>query len=188
MIEGERIPTITADRVSLRWLDERDVDALFTIFSDPEVMRYWSSPPLENREAAERLLEEIRDGFRQRTLFKWGIALKESDAVIGTCTLFHPDMRNRRAEIGYALAHSYWRKGYVQESLRALINFAFDELNLHRIEADVDPQNAASIRTLERLGFKREGYMRERWLVNGGIYDSLFYGLLRREWGAGGTL
>ena len=61
--------------------------------------------------------------------------------------------------------------------------YAFEVLDLHRIEADVDPRNAASIRTLERLGFQREGYLRERWQVNGEIQDALFYGLLRPDWG-----
>jgi RimJ/RimL family protein N-acetyltransferase len=65
-----------------------------------------------------------------------------------------------------------------------LLNYSFNELNLHRLEADVDPRNAASIRTLEKLGFRQEGYLRERWLVGGGIQDSLFYGLLRSEWQA----
>jgi RimJ/RimL family protein N-acetyltransferase len=68
------------------------------------------------------------------------------------------------------------------EALTLLFAFAFGELRLRRLEADVDPRNAASIRSLERLGFRREGYLRERWCVNGEIQDALFYGLLRREW------
>ena len=62
------------------------------------------------------------------------------------------------------------------------MRFAFEELGLRRIEADVDPRNEASIRLLERLGFQREGYLRERWLVDQEINDTVFYGLLRREW------
>lgn len=72
----------------------------------------------------------------------------------------------------------------MREALTALLDFAFGALDLHRLEADVDPRNAASVRTLERLGFRREGYLRERWLVGGEIQDALFYGLLRREWRA----
>ena len=63
-----------------------------------------------------------------------------------------------------------------------LLAYTFQELALHRIEADVDPANGASIRVLERLGFQREGYLRERWHVGGKVYDALFFGLLRREW------
>ena len=76
----------------------------------------------------------------------------------------------------------------MQEALRALLNFSFDHLNLHRIEADVDPRNVSSARTLERMGFQQEGYLRERWLVGGEIQDALFYGLLRREWPGSGVV
>jgi RimJ/RimL family protein N-acetyltransferase len=72
----------------------------------------------------------------------------------------------------------------MQEALKALLDFSFTDLNMHRIEADVDPRNASSAKTLERLGFQREGYLRERWLVGGEVQDALFYGLLRREWQA----
>jgi ribosomal-protein-alanine N-acetyltransferase len=184
MINSETLPTITADRVALRWLTEGDVPALFAIFSAPDVMRYWSSPPLEHIDEARELLAHIQDGFRRRALFQWGVARRADNRVIGTCTLFHPDLDNRRAELGYALAREHWGNGFMQEALRALLNYAFADLNLHRLEADVDPRNAASIRTLEKLGFRQEGYLRERWLVGGGIQDSLFYGLLRSEWQA----
>jgi RimJ/RimL family protein N-acetyltransferase len=185
MIDSETLPTIAATRLSLRWLTDEDTPALFSIFSDAEVMRYWSSPPLTGIEGARELLAHIRECFRQRTLFQWGIARRTDDYVIGTCTLFHLDTGNRRAEIGYALGRQHWGQGYMQEALGALLGFSFDTLNLHRIEADVDPGNASSIKTLERMGFRREGYLRERWLVGGGVQDALFYGLLRREWQGG---
>jgi RimJ/RimL family protein N-acetyltransferase len=134
---------------------------------------------------ARQLLDEIRESHRQRALFQWGVALRADDRVIGTCTLCHLDADNRRAEIGYALGRANWGRGYMHEALTALLGFTFGTLDLHRLEADVDPNNAASIRSLERLGFQREGYLRERWLVGGKVYDSLYYGLLRREWQRG---
>lgn len=182
MFDSETLPTINGDRIRLRWLTDSDVDALFSIFSDPEVARYWSSLPFADKAAAQKLLDEIRDSFQKRVLFQWGIALGDEDRVIGTCTLNHIDERNRRAEIGFALGSAYWGNGYMQEALKLFIGFAFGRLALHRIEADVDPENVRSIRTLERLGFVREGYLRERWLVGGGVQDSLFYGLLRSDW------
>jgi RimJ/RimL family protein N-acetyltransferase len=93
-------------------------------------------------------------------------------------------MSNGRAEIGYAIGSDYWGKGYMNEALTALIAHAFEVLDLRRLEADVDPRNTRSIRTLERLGFQREGFLRERWHVCGEIQDAFFYGLLRREWTA----
>ena len=186
MINSETLPTIDAPRVSLRWLTGADAPALFSIFSDPEVMRYWSSPPLADMEGARGLLADIHEYFRQRTLFQWGIARRADDRVIGTCTLFHLDTANRRAELGYALGREHWKQGYMQEALGALLGFSFGELNMHRIEADVDPRNVSSAKTLERMGFQREGYLRERWLVGGEIQDALFYGLLKREWPSDG--
>ncbi len=178
------LPTINASRVSLRWISDQDVDALYRIFSHTEVMRYWSTPPLADRNAAVEPLHEIHDGFQRRTLLKWGIARSTDDALIGTATLFNLDFSNHRAEIGYGLDRAHWGNGYINEALQALLAYAFEELALHRIEADVDPRNTTSIRTVERLGFKQEGYLRERWQVNGEIQDSLFYGLLRPDWEA----
>lgn len=176
------LPTIKVDRVSLRWLTELDIDDLYKIFSDPVVMRYWSSAPLVEKNAVKQLLDSIHHSFTQQSFFQWGITLHSDNHIIGTCTLGRIDFNNRHAEIGYILGRNYWGQGYIQEALRALINFAFDELNFHRLEADVDPRNVASVRTLEKLGFQKEGYLRERWHVNGEIQDALFYGLLRREW------
>lgn len=183
-MDWKNLPTINATRVSLRWINDDDVDALYRIFSDAEVMRYWSTPPLADRNAAVELLHEIHDGFQRQTLLKWGIALRSDDALIGTTTLFNLDLDNHRAEIGYGLDRAHWGKGYMSEALQALLAYSFEELAMHRIEADVDPRNTASIRTVERLGFQREGYLRERWQVNGEIQDTVFYGLLRPEWEA----
>ena len=178
----ESLPRIDARRVSLRWMSEADIDALYTIFSNLEVMRYWSFPAIPDRNAATVMLKEIHDGFKNRALLKWGIARHSDDAIIGTVTLYNLSLDHRRAEMGYALGRAHWGQGYMQEALHALLGFAFGALDLHRMEADVDPRNVASIRTLERLGFQREGYLRERWQVNGEIQDALFYGLLRPNW------
>lgn len=181
-MDSKTLPLITAPRVVLRWISEDDSDGLYEIFSNPQVMRYWSTVPLPDREAAAALQREIAEGNERETMFKWGIALRASNKVIGTTTLFNLNLDNGRAELGYAMAHAYWGKGYMNEALKALVSHAFEVMELRRLEADVDPRNAASIRTLERLGFQREGFLRERWHVNGEIQDALFYGLLRREW------
>ena len=181
-MDWEHLPTINTSRLSLRLISEEDVDDFYAVYSNPEVMRYWSTPPLANKEAASNLINEIHEGFERHELLKWGIALRADDKLIGSVTLFHLDFTHRRAEIGYALGRASWGNGYMQETLKAVLNYTFDVLNLHRIEADVDPRNEASVRTLERLGFRREGYLRERWQVNGEIQDAFFYGLLRPDW------
>lgn len=176
------LPTIITARLKLRWISNDDVDALFEVFSNAEVMRYWSTPPLADRDAAVDLVNEIHDSFQRQVMLKWGVARLADDKVIGTTTLYNLDFSNRRAEVGYALGHDYWGQGYMQEALQALLGYAFETLDLRRLEADVDPRNKASIQTLERLGFQREGFLRERWEVAGEIQDALFYGLLRPEW------
>jgi [ribosomal protein S5]-alanine N-acetyltransferase len=178
----ERLPTIDASRVSLRWISASDTDAFYAIYSNLEVMRYWSTPPLANREAAVNLINKIQEDWKRRAILKWGIALRTDDQLIGSLTLFNLDFTHRRAEIGYALGRDHWGQGYMNEALMAVLKYAFEVLDLHRIEADVDPRNAASIKTLERLGFQREGYLRERWQISGEIQDAFFYGLLRPEW------
>ena len=145
-------------------------------------MRYWSRPPLTERKEAEQLVAEILRDVAAGLMMKWGIARLSDDKVIGTATLFHPDLDNGRAELGYALGREHWGKAYMNEALQGLLAYAFNVLHLRRLEADVDPRNAASIRTLERVGFQREGFLRERWHVAGEIQDAFFYGLLKREW------
>lgn len=181
-MDSNTLPVITTPRVVLRWISAEDIDGLFDVFSDPQVMRYWSTGPLANRAAAAEMQREIAAGNLSNTMLKWGLALRESNTVIGTTTLFNLNLDNGRAEIGYAMGRAHWGKGYMNEALQALVSHAFEVVNLRRLEADVDPRNAASIRTLERLGFQREGFLRERWHVNGEIQDALFYGLLKREW------
>ena len=181
-MDSKTLPIITTPRLVLRWISEDDIDSLYEIFSNSEVMRYWSTVPLPNQAAAAELQREIAEGNESEKMFKWGLALRDSNIVIGTTTLFNLNLDNGRAELGYAMGRAYWGKGYMNEALKAFVSHAFEVMGLRRLEADVDPRNAASIRTLERLGFQREGFLRERWHVNGEIQDAIFYGLLRREW------
>ncbi len=181
-MDWERLASIKTNRLLLRSITQEDVDDVFAVFSDPQVMRYWSTPPLADKDAAAQLIEEIQLGFKRQQALKWGIVLPSENRLIGTATLFHPDFTHRRSELGYALGRDHWGRGYMHEALTAVLDYAFHTLHFHRIEADVDPRNAASIRALERLGFQREGYLRERWYVNGETQDAIFYGLLRPDW------
>lgn len=102
--------------------------------------------------------------------------------LIGTCALWRINAQNRRAEIGYILDSRAWGHGYMHEALSALLDYAFTELKLNRVEADTDPRNERSARLLDRLRFSKEGLFRERCIVDGKISDAAMYGLLRREW------
>lgn len=174
---------ISTPRLTLRTLTDADAPALYGIFSHPEVMRYWSRPPwTEPAQAHQMVLTSLED-LRTGDALRLGIARRSDDRLVGTCSLFSFHVESRRAEIGYALGRPFWGCGYMHEALAALVEYAFTTLGLNRLEADIDPRNAASARTLERLGFQKEGHLRERWIVSGEVSDTWWYGLLRREWG-----
>jgi len=177
----DRLPTLDAHLIRLRWLMEADIPSLFSIFGDPEVTRYWGFGVLPDLPAAAALLNEIHQQFRAGTLFQWGIEAPGLN-LVGTCTLAQIDLVHRRAELGFALGRLYWGRGYITAALPAIIQFAFLRLRLHRLFADTDPRNAPSIRALERQGFLREGVLREHYLVQGEPQDAVVYGLLRSEW------
>ncbi len=175
----ERLQT---ERLLIRRLAADDASSFFAIFSNADVARYWSSPPLTRMAQAEERVANILERYRTGDLFQLGVERKSDGQLIGTCTLHQIHLQNRRAEIGYALGREYWGQGYMQEALTAMIDHAFGPMALHRLEADIDPRNEPSAKSLERMGFAREGYLRERWIVGDEVSDSALYGLLAREW------
>jgi [ribosomal protein S5]-alanine N-acetyltransferase len=173
---------LVTSRLQIRRLTLADAPPFFAIFSNAEVMRYWSSPPLAAMAQAEEKIASILAHYEAGDLFQLGVIRKSDAQLIGTCTMHQIHLQNRRAEIGYALGRPYWGHGYMNEAMRAMVDHAFGPLQLHRLEADIDPRNAASARSLARLGFQCEGHLRERWIVGDEVSDSALYGLLAREW------
>lgn len=112
----------------------------------------------------------------------FGIEESDTERLVGECSLFNLVDQCRRAEVGYALAFEARGHGYMNEALTALLDYGFSQLNLNRVEADIDPRNAASAKSLERLCFKEEGFLRERWIVAGEVSDTGLYGLLKSDW------
>ncbi len=178
------LPTLSTARLRLRMLGPDDAPAVFSIFSDPEVVRYWSLPPLVDLSGAQSMVQRIEALFLERTLLQWGIVRADDDRVLGTCTLADIDAAHRRASLGYALGRAAWGRGSAREAVAALLAFGFTALDLHRIGADVDPRNLRSLRLLTALGFAEEGYQRETYFVMDEWQDAVLFGLLRRDWQA----
>jgi ribosomal-protein-alanine N-acetyltransferase len=176
--------TLTTNRLQLRWMDQADAPALFALFSDPAVTRYWSTPAWTDIAQSRAFIDTTLAQYAAGSGLRFAILLAETGQMIGSIKLYDFYDANRRCDIGYALLQAQWGKGLVGEAMRAVIEYAFHELNINRIEADIDPRNEASAKVLERMAFVREGYMRERWIVNGEVCDTAFYGLLRRDWDA----
>jgi RimJ/RimL family protein N-acetyltransferase len=175
-------PQLQGKRVRLRGPRNDDADALFALFSDPAVMRYWSRPPMTTLGEAQGLVGEMLDSFEQRSLFNWMVTARDDDSVIGTCTLFRIDPRHRHAEIGYALRSDHWGRGIASEAVALVLDWAFRRLDLQRVEADIDPRNDGSRQLLARLGFSSEGVMRQRFFVGDEATDSEIFGLLAEDW------
>ena len=180
---ADALPVRDTERLRLRPVRRTDADAVLRVFGDEEAMRYWSHEPLADLDAAHAYIDKMEDGFATRSLFQWVIAERESDAMVGAVTLYQWNRQNRRAEVGFMLGRPHWGRGYAQEAVRAALRFGFEAMDLHRVEADTHPDNAASLRLLERLGFRREGHLRERWFTFGAWSDSVLLGLLRSELG-----
>jgi len=181
MADFDRL-TLRTDRLLLRPLREADAPAIFAIRSDPKVMRYASSAPLATLESASEFIARDTASIAAGECLRLGLERIDEQTIIGTCVLFHFNHQCRRAEVGYELRHDAWGRGYMHEALLALLHLAFTDLQLNRIEADIDPRNVASARSLERLGFAKEGLLRERWIVEGEVSDSALYGLLHSDW------
>jgi len=174
-------PTLESGRLRLRAYRANDVDAMFRLYSDPRVMRYWSFPPWTERAQAEAYVQRALGEMAEGRALPWAIATQAEDKLIGTTTLFALDAVQGRAEIGYSLDPKFQGQGLASEALRVALVHAFDTLRLRRVEADVDPRNTPSCRLLEHLGFRLEGLLRARWRVAGEICDTALYGLLAPE-------
>jgi RimJ/RimL family protein N-acetyltransferase len=179
------VPTLTGARIRLRPLRAGDADDFFALHSDPRVMRYWSHPPWTLRDQAVAKIEQLERDRGSSEFYTWATTLGDDDRLVGTTSLFAINRAQRRADVGYALSAASWGRGYATEALRLAIAFAFDVVGLARLEADIDPRNEPSCRLVERVGFRREGLLRERWHVGDEVTDSAIYGLLRREYESG---
>jgi RimJ/RimL family protein N-acetyltransferase len=164
----------------LRPLAITDVETMFTMLSDTESMKYWSDPPISKLEEAVQVLMKDLDSDAKGNSMCWAVTRKGEHEMIGKVILFQFNVANGRAEIGYLLDRKFWRQGVMHQALGAVIEFAFNTLDLHRIEADVDSENIPSIGLLEKLGFEREGLFRDRWRVYDEWQDSVMLALINR--------
>lgn len=174
-------PVIATERLRLRQLTHADADGLMALFNSPDVLRYLNDSPIENHEKAIEYIDWLNRSYENHSSIEWAIALPETDAMIGMTGFYSWEHDNRRADIGYALLPAYWGHGYATEATRALVAWCFDNLNLHRIQADCTDGNSASEKVLLKCGFKVEGIWRESCWEHGRFVDIKQFGLLYRE-------
>lgn len=173
-------PTLETERLRLRPIERADASALFTIFRDEEVTRFYDLDAFESVEEAEELADFFAESFETERSIRWGIEEKASGRLIGSCGFVV--LYEHRGEIGYELGRPWWGGGYMREALTALVDVGFDTMALNRIEAMVMRGNERSMRLLDALGFSNEGLLREYDFFKGAFHDMHCFALLRREW------
>jgi ribosomal-protein-alanine N-acetyltransferase len=175
-------PSLETSRLLLRPLNADDLDFVFQHFSNPVISRYLlDEEPITTREQAQAIIDfYLAPGPRPYN--RWLIVRKLDQLPIGTCGFHRWQKAHQRAEIGYDLAQSAWKQGVMTEALNTVLQFGLEHMQLNRIEALVYPDNNASIRLLERLGFRKEGMLRQYFRQGGVYYDHWLMALLRSEW------
>jgi ribosomal-protein-alanine N-acetyltransferase len=176
---GQTFPTLATKRLRLRQFEARDLQGLHACFGDEDAMRYWNFPACKTEAESERFLTYLAKTSSPYDYLAWAVADKRSDRCIGLVNYHHREARNEKLEIGYILAPAQQGRGLMTEAVAALVVYCFGELSAHRIEALIHPDNTASIRLVERLGFLCEGGpLRDRWRVGGRYMSVMMYGLL----------
>jgi len=175
-------PILRTARLRLRPFTEADTNAIFALQSNPRVLRYWDAPPWREHAQAERFILRCKQMAQEGSGARLAIERTVDDKFIGWCTLMNWHAAYRCAMLGYCLDELAWGQGFATEAAGALLQWAFNTLDLNRVQSEADTRNAASARVLEKLGFSSEGTLRENCIVDGEVSDSWVYGLLRREW------
>ena len=174
-------PVLTTERLILRRFIEADAASLFKLRGDAGVMQYIGRPLAKTVDDAVALINVIDDLLAGNNGITWCISLKSDAEFIGSIGFWRIEKENYRAEIGYLLNPIHQGKGIMQEALAAVLTFGFEVMYLHSIQANVNPQNAASVKLLERNNFIREGYFKEDHLLNGSFADTIIYSLLTKK-------
>jgi ribosomal-protein-alanine N-acetyltransferase len=175
-----KLPGLETERLILREQRISDTPVLYDLRTNEQVMRYIDRPHPKNVEESEQFIQRINENFGNEANMIWAITLKSNpELMIGNLGFWRTDLPNHRAEIGYMLHPDYWRKGILTEALTKVIDFGFNEIKLHSICANINPENEASRSLLLKHGFVKEAYFREDYYFEGKFLDSEIYGLLK---------
>jgi RimJ/RimL family protein N-acetyltransferase len=171
------------ERLILRELMAEDAQALNAVDAHPDVARWlgFTASLDDSRSYVESVMRDARESPRQYTL---AIVTKADNRLIGRCGFDRGGPHLAEGALGYSLHRDHWGQGYMTEAIRALIGFGFAEVKLHRIMAEADPRNVGSWRVMEKVGMRREGHLRENFLLDGAWCDSYLYAILDRVWEA----
>lgn len=173
----EPFPVLTTERLILRRISMEDAEELFMLRTNKEVMKYIGRPIPKAVEDVHELINNMNDNTVR---IQWAIALKEKNKFIGTIGYHRIEKENYRAEVGYMIQYDYWNSGITSEALTRVLDFGFNEMNLHSIEANINPANDISRKVLKKFGFIKEGYFKENYFFDGKFFDTEIYSLMKK--------
>jgi ribosomal-protein-alanine N-acetyltransferase len=180
-LQFDPYPTIHTDRLAMRCMTLADAPEMFYLRSHPRVMQYLDRAPCKDLTEAENKIKEILELQANNDGINWAINVKPSTEMIGNIGIWRLQKEHFRGEIGYVLHPDYHRQGLMSEAMAEVINYAFHTMGLHSLEANVNPENSASIALLEKHGFVREAYFRENYFWDGKFLDSAIYSLVNKS-------
>lgn len=175
-------PKLLTDRLILRAFVPADADALFAMRTNDRVMKYLGRDKMKDIAEANAFIQKVIKDANENKTIEWAITLKTEDKFIGKLGFWRIMTQHRRAEIGYNLIPEYFGKGLMSEAVSAVLEYGFQKMNLHSVEANLDPTNQKSAQLLIRNGFVKEGLFRESYHYDGVFMDTASYGLLKVEW------
>jgi len=173
-------PNLETERLQLRRVVKEDVNEIFALRSNPETMKYIPRPLVKTKEDALEHIATIDAKIENNEGINWAITLKENPKLIGIIGHYRIKPENYRAEIGYMLNPEFHGKGIMPEAIREAVNYGFQVMQLHSIEAIIDPGNNASARVLEKSGFVKEAHLKENEYYEGRFLDTVIYSLLNK--------
>ena len=173
-------PEWQTQRLQLRRIEEGDLDEVYRGLSDPKVIKHYGVS-YDSKSGTREQMDWYRDLWKLKQGIWWAICLRQTGAFIGCCGFNNYDPVNRLAELGFWLLPQFWGRGFGTEAVASMLNFAFAELELNRMEALVEQDNASSERLLLRLGFVKEGVLRECEYKDDNFIDIAVFSLLSEE-------
>lgn len=168
-------PILETERLILRQCNQEDTSDFFVLRSDKNVMKYIPRPIATNHADAAAVIDTMNDGINKNESINWAITIKGNSQLIGVIGYYRTKKEHFRSEIGYILHPKYQGKGIMNEALKAALNFGFTVMNLHSIEAVVDPENLASRKLLEKNSFIQEAHLKESEFYDGKFLDTIIY-------------
>ena len=175
-------PELKTERLLLRRLTADDAQDMFVLRSNEDVMRYLGREPAQSIKQVEEFINNINKSVDTNESILWGIALlTDPSKIIGTICLWNFRPENYRTEIGYMLHPDHWGKGIMKEAINAVVDYGFNNLKLHSIEALLSPENIASSSVLEKTGFIKEGHLKDNFYFKGKFSDTAIYSRLNNN-------